>query len=84
MKKAVAMFIAVVMMLAFGATAFAQTYAYVEWNEELQQYEISVIDDGDSDPCFNPEYQDYLNQNGGSGFVIVNDDGTCEIDLRDY
>ena len=72
MKKVFAMLLIRAMMLALSATAFAQTHAYMEWNEEHQRYEMKVIDDGDSGPCINPEYQDYLNQNGGSGFVIVN------------
>lgn len=72
------------MMLALSVTAFAQTHAYIEWNEEHQRYEMKVIDDGDSGPCINPQFQDYLNQNGGSGFVIVDGCRTCEIDWRDY
>ena len=72
MKKVFAMLLILAMMLALSVTAFAQTHAYMEWNEEHQRYEMKVIDDGDSGPCINPEYQDYLNQNGGSGFAIVN------------
>ena len=84
MKKLSAILLILAMMLALSVTAFAQTYAYIEWNEEHQRYEIKVIDDGDSGPCINPQFQDYLNQNGSSDFVIVNGCGTCEIDWRDY
>ena len=70
MKKAVAMAMAVVMMLAFGATAVAQTHANLEWNEELGRYELRVIDDGDAGPCINPDFQKYLNQGGDSGFTL--------------
>ena len=71
MKKVFAMLVILAMMLALSVTAFAQTHAYMEWNEEHQRYEMIVIDDGDSGPCMNPEYQEYLNQKGDSGFAIV-------------
>ena len=61
MKKAVAMILAVVMMLAFAATAFAETRAYMEWNEEEQMYEIRVYEVEDTRPSPNPntQYEDY-------------------------
>ena len=52
MKKLFALLMAVVMMLALSATAFADTWGYLEWDEEHQQYKITLR--GDDDDDFNP------------------------------
>ena len=42
MKKVFAMLLILGMMLALSVTAFAQTHAYMEWNEEHQRYDTKT------------------------------------------
>ncbi|MBO7423930.1 MAG: hypothetical protein J6T99_11185 [Oscillospiraceae bacterium] len=68
MKKFLAVMLALLMLLIFATAAFARTWALLEWNEELQGYEITVYEDDSDDMgvCPNPDwqnqnYQDYQN-----------------------
>ena len=61
MRKAVAMLLAVFMVLAFSVTALAQTKGLLEWNEETQQWEITLYDDGEPDDWWvnpDPHYEE--------------------------
>ena len=61
MKKIIAVLL-VVVLLACGCTAaFAKSHAVMTWNEELQHWEIEIIDDGPDDEPFTPNYEDYQN-----------------------
>ena len=59
MKKLLA--IALAMSMAFSTAAFAGTKGVLEWNEELQAWEITFFDDGedDTDPWIIPEGPGY-------------------------
>ena len=46
MKKLIAILLILVMAAGGCAAAFAETHAVLYWNEELQHWEIQVIDDG--------------------------------------
>ena len=46
-KKIFALILALAMALAFAIPAFAGTHAYMEWNEETQEYGIRVYEDED-------------------------------------
>ena len=79
MKKLFAALMVLVMMLALGATAFAETRAYMEWDEDEQMYGIGVyeVDDGPSQNKTSP-YEDYEQLNvPASAFQNM-------IDWRDY
>ena len=54
-KKIAAMIMVLLMTLALCAAAFAESYAYLEWNEELQRYEITIYyDDENENWTINP------------------------------
>ena len=64
MKKYLTMMLALLMVLSLGAAAFADTWGYLEWDEEHQMYEITLRDDGnddDMDIYGHISYEDYLN-----------------------
>lgn len=49
MKKLFALLLTLALMLAIGATAFAETKYYMEWNEEHQRYEVMSYEDDSAD-----------------------------------
>ena len=59
MKKLIAALLAAVLLACGCTAAFAKSHAIITWNEELQHYEIEIIDDGPDDEPFIPTYEDY-------------------------
>ena len=60
MKKLIAALLVAVLLVCGCTAAFAKSHGVLTWNEELQRWELQVIDDGPDDNRVNPtpRYED--------------------------